>query len=146
MSEFSRTTYSFNSRLVLNDDTTDPDAFVLVDPSALMDTLAANIQEPKPTEAGIIDYGVKFNQGLAVIPVQLIATSEAKMAQLIEDVKEAFNPDLLEATAVISLNDEFHRITEGVKSKFDFLDSKQIFFEWEEALKRYIKLNYPKNL
>jgi hypothetical protein len=96
MSEFQKTTYNFNSRLVLNDDTTDPDAFVLVDPNALLDTLAANVQEPKPTEPGIIDYGVKFNQGIAVIPVQLVATSEAKMAQLIQDVKQAFNPDLLE--------------------------------------------------
>lgn len=94
--EYTRTQYNFNNRLVLNDETTDTDAFVLVDPQMLFDTLAANVQEPKPTEPGIIDYGIKFNQGVAVIPVQLVATSEPKMAQLIQDTKQAFNPDLLE--------------------------------------------------
>ena len=38
--------------------------------------------------------------------------------------------------------DEFHKISERIRSQTGNLDSKQIFFEWEEALKRYIKLNY----
>lgn len=97
MSEFSRTTYNFNSRFILNDETTDPDAFALVDSALLFDTLAINVEEPLPTEPGIIDYGVKFGKGVAVIPIELFATSESKMAGLIQDMKEAFNPDLLEA-------------------------------------------------
>ncbi len=66
----------------------------------------------------------------------------AKIKKTIVDyAQELNNPDLLEAKAVISMNDEFHRITDSVKHKTGFLDSKQIFFEWEEALKRYIKMN-----
>jgi len=52
------------------------------------------------------------------------------------------NPNLLEAKDVIAMNDEFHKISERIRSQTGNLDSKQIFFEWEEALKRYIKLNY----
>ena len=96
MAEYSRQTYNFNSRIILNDDTTDTDAFVLVDSESLMDTLAQNVEEPLPTEPGIIDYGVKFGKGAAIIPIELFATSQAKMAGLIQKVKEAFNPDLLE--------------------------------------------------
>jgi hypothetical protein len=99
MAEFTRTQYNFNSRIILNDTATDPDAFVLVDPQALLDTIAENIEENLPTEPGIVDYGVKFSKGMAEIPVELYASTEAKMAQLIEDLKEAFNPDLLEADA-----------------------------------------------
>lgn len=99
MAEFSRTTYNFNDRIVLNDVATDTTKFVLVDPQALMDTIAENTEEGLPTEPGIVDYGVKFDKGLAEIPLELYASTEAKMAQLIEDVKEAFNPDLLEQDA-----------------------------------------------
>jgi hypothetical protein len=53
-------------------------------------------------------------------------------------------PKLLEATDVITLNDEFHKISDRVKDELGYLDSKRIFFEWEEALKRYIKLHYNK--
>ncbi len=61
---------------------------------------------------------------------------------VVEYAKQTNNFDLLEAKAVIAMNDEFHRITERVKARAGFLDSKQIFFEWEEALKTYIKINY----
>lgn len=99
MPEYARTNYNLNNRIILNDDTTNVDRFVLVDPVALIDTIAQNTEEPLPTEPGIIDYGVKFGKGVAVIPVELIAATEADMAQLIQNVKEAFNPDLLEADA-----------------------------------------------
>lgn len=99
MAEFARTTYNFNSRIILNDVSTDTTKFVLVDPEALMDTIANNTEEGLPTEPGIVDYGVKFDKGEVEIPVELYASTQAKMAQLIEDFKEAFNPDLLEADA-----------------------------------------------
>ncbi len=99
MAEYSRTTYNFNDRFILNDTTTDPDAFVLVDSTSFLDTIAQNVEEARATDAGIIDYGIQLGKGVAQIPVTLYASSESKMAQLIQDFKEAFNPDLLEADA-----------------------------------------------
>lgn len=52
---------------------------------------------------------------------------------------KAKKPELLEAPFVISANDEFHRISESVKEEVGFLDSKRIFFEWNEWLKRSLK-------
>jgi hypothetical protein len=46
---------------------------------------------------------------------------------------------LLEAKFVIQSNDEFHRISDNVKEEVGSLDSKRIFFEWNEWLKRSIK-------
>ncbi len=67
----------------------------------------------------------------------------AKIKKTIVEYSEELNdPDLLEAKTVIQLNDEFHRISERVKQKTGFLNSKQIFFEWEEYFKKYIKLSY----
>ncbi len=50
------------------------------------------------------------------------------------------DPDLLEAEFVIPANDQFHRISESVKEEVGSLDSKRIFFEWEEWLKRKVRL------
>ena len=67
----------------------------------------------------------------------------AKMKRtLLEYSKQFNNSDLLEAKTVITMNDEFHRISDQVIQSVGFFDSKRIFFEWEEALKRYIKLNF----
>jgi len=46
---------------------------------------------------------------------------------------------LLEAQFVIQGNDEYHRISDNVKEEVGSLDSKRIFFEWNEWLKRSIK-------
>ncbi len=46
---------------------------------------------------------------------------------------------LLEAPFVIQCNDEFHRISDNIKEEVGILDSKRIFFEWNEWLKRSIK-------
>jgi len=46
---------------------------------------------------------------------------------------------LLEAPFVIQCNDEFHRISDNVKEEMGALDSKRIFFEWNEWLKRIVK-------
>lgn len=48
-------------------------------------------------------------------------------------------PYLLEADFVIQSNDEFHRISDRIKEETGSLDSKKIFFDWNEWLKREIK-------
>ncbi len=67
----------------------------------------------------------------------------AKIKKTIVDYSNKFNiPELIEAKDVIQMNDEFHRITDKVKERTGFLDNNKIFFEWEESLKRHIKMNY----
>jgi type IV secretory pathway ATPase VirB11/archaellum biosynthesis ATPase len=51
------------------------------------------------------------------------------------------NPDLLEARFVVESNDQFHKISDKVKEEFGTLDSKKIFFEWNEWLKRAARSN-----
>lgn len=69
----------------------------------------------------------------------------AKMKKAMVDYSKIFDiPKLIEAKDVIQMNDEFHKISDKVKNEVGFLDSKKIFFDWEENLKRYIKLNYNK--
>jgi len=97
MSEFSKTVYNFNSRIKLNDETTDPTEIILVDSQALLDTISNNVEDEMPTEPGIVDYGIKASKGVFEIPVLLYATTQAKMAELIQTLKSALNPDLLEA-------------------------------------------------
>jgi len=99
MTEFSRTTYDYNSRIVLNDDTTDTDKFVLVDVESIADTLALNVEQERVEEPGIVDFGVKLSKGEVDIPITLYASSQSNMGQLIQNLKEAFNPDLLEVDA-----------------------------------------------
>jgi hypothetical protein len=48
-------------------------------------------------------------------------------------------PEILEADFVIDSNDEFHKISEKVAENTGFLDSKKIFFQWEEWLRRKLK-------
>ena len=40
---------------------------------------------------------------------------------------------------LFQVNDEFHRISENIKEEVGVLDSKKIFFEWNEWLKRSVK-------
>lgn len=49
------------------------------------------------------------------------------------------NPDMLEAEFVILANDEFHKISERVLEETGSLDSKKIFFNWEDWLKRKLR-------
>jgi len=51
----------------------------------------------------------------------------------------ANNPQLLEAGFVIRANDEFHKISDEIKTELGSLDSKRIFFEWNEWLKKSVK-------
>ncbi|MEK6922958.1 MAG: ATPase, T2SS/T4P/T4SS family, partial [Nanoarchaeota archaeon] len=47
--------------------------------------------------------------------------------------------DLLEAEFVIASNDEFHRILDAIKEETGYLDTKRIYFEWDNWIKREIK-------
>jgi hypothetical protein len=49
------------------------------------------------------------------------------------------DPEMLEAEFVVLANDQFHRVSESIKEEVGSLDSKRIFFEWEEWLKRKMK-------
>ncbi len=48
-------------------------------------------------------------------------------------------PSLLEAEFVVVANDQFHRISDEVRNEAGSLDSKRVFFEWNEWLKKGIK-------
>ncbi len=58
---------------------------------------------------------------------------------LVDFSNKTGNPDLLEAEFVIQGNDQFHKISENVREEIGALDSKRIFFEWNEWLKRHVK-------
>src|SRR3989344_5434627 len=67
-------------------------------------------------------------------------TLRAKTKQtLLEFSEKANNPDLLEAEFVIQCNDQFHKISEKIREEVGSLDSKRIFFDWNEWLKRHVK-------
>lgn len=96
MTEFSRITYNYNNRIVLNDVTTDTTKYVLLGVNNITDTLAINTEDDKPEDVGIIDYGTKLGKGQWAVPVILYASSLGNMSSLIQTFKQAFNPDLLE--------------------------------------------------
>ncbi|MBU0963225.1 MAG: Flp pilus assembly complex ATPase component TadA [Nanoarchaeota archaeon] len=53
--------------------------------------------------------------------------------------KETQIKELLEAQNVIKFNDIFHIISDNVRQESGFIDSKKIFFRWEDELKKFIK-------
>ena len=64
----------------------------------------------------------------------------AKVKQLQVDLAEKFeSPESLEAIHVISANDMFHKISEKVNNDEGYLNSKRIYFEFEDWLTQYIK-------
>ncbi len=58
---------------------------------------------------------------------------------LVEFATKSNMPQLLEADFVIQSNDQFHKISERIREEVGALDSKRIFFDWYEWLKRHIK-------
>jgi len=58
---------------------------------------------------------------------------------LVETSKITGMPELLEAKFVITANDEFHRISDMVREEVGSLDSKRIFTEWNNWLRRTVK-------
>ncbi len=64
----------------------------------------------------------------------------ADIKKALVDMAEKTNDnDLLEAGFVILANDQFHRISDRVREEVGTLDSKRIFFEWNEWLKEAVK-------
>ena len=64
----------------------------------------------------------------------------SKVKQTQVDLAEKMNnPDLLEAPFTILVNDAFHKVSEKVRSELGALDSKRIFFEWNDWITRSIK-------
>src|SRR3989338_4414844 len=58
---------------------------------------------------------------------------------LLETAKKSKMMDLLEAEFVIDSNDAFHKISDKVLQEHGRLDSKKIFFDWNEWMRRRIK-------
>lgn len=58
---------------------------------------------------------------------------------LVDISKKLNNPDLLEARFAVEANDQFHKISDKVKEEIGVMDSKRIFFEWNEWLKKAAK-------
>ena len=59
--------------------------------------------------------------------------------KLVQIAKETKMYNLLEADFVVHSNDEFHKISDKVRQEVGSLDSKRIFFDWNEWLKTTIK-------
>ncbi len=68
----------------------------------------------------------------------IILRSKVKEA-ILKASEEHRDPSLLEAEFVIEANDQFHTISEKIREREGFLDSKKIFFEWNEWMKKAIK-------
>ncbi len=68
----------------------------------------------------------------------IMLRAKVKETLVIESDK-AGRPELLEAAFVIKCNDMFHNVSEKVKQETGTLDSKKIFFEWNEWLKREMR-------
>ncbi|MBI4155026.1 Flp pilus assembly complex ATPase component TadA [Candidatus Woesearchaeota archaeon] len=64
----------------------------------------------------------------------------AKIKQTLLDYSLKLNrPDILEADFIVQANDMFHIVSENVKSMTGVLDSKKIYNEWVEWLKKGIQ-------
>jgi len=96
MTAFTRVEYNFNSRFILNDDTTDPTKYVLVGLLMRPETETLTTEVDRPTLEGIIDFGSKLSGGVIPTPITLFASSLGKMNDLVDTLKKAFNPQLID--------------------------------------------------
>jgi len=62
-----------------------------------------------------------------------------KYKTLVDYSAKLSNPDLLEARFVVEANDKFHKVSDKVREEIGYMDSKRIFFEWNDWLKRFAK-------
>ena len=70
-------------------------------------------------------------------------TLRAKIKELTVDYANKLKiNDLLEAKSTIAMNDAFHKISDEVRQKTGYLDSKKILMQWEQELKKHIQKNY----
>ncbi|MFC1697505.1 ATPase, T2SS/T4P/T4SS family [Nanoarchaeota archaeon] len=68
--------------------------------------------------------------------IELRAKIKERQVKISEEVDD---PDILEAPFTIKCNDMFHIISEKVRNKKGSLDSKLIYFEWNEWLKKEVR-------
>ena len=59
--------------------------------------------------------------------------------ELISQAEKFQKPELLEASFVIQANDMLHKISDEIREELGNLDSKRIFFMWNEWFKRELK-------
>ncbi len=64
---------------------------------------------------------------------------------LVNLAKQMNNYELLEARFVVEANDHFHKISDKVKQEVGVMDSKRIFFEWNDWLKKAAR-NFDKKM
>ncbi|MBI2143849.1 type II/IV secretion system ATPase subunit [Candidatus Woesearchaeota archaeon] len=60
-------------------------------------------------------------------------------AAIVAAAEKTGQDELLEAQFVVQANDEFHKISEQIKDEIGAYDSKKIFFEWSEWMKKALK-------
>ncbi|MBI2663956.1 type II/IV secretion system ATPase subunit [Candidatus Woesearchaeota archaeon] len=63
----------------------------------------------------------------------------ARIKEAIVSAAKKGMPQVLEADFVVAANDRFHSISDEVKTETGSLDSKRIFFEWNEWLAKKLK-------
>ena len=74
----------------------------------------------------------------------ILLRSKMKEA-LVDAAEKAGDPDMLEADFVITANDMFHIISDRVRDKTGKVDTKMIFFDWNEWLKKEIRKRSMQN-
>ncbi|MBI4438877.1 type II/IV secretion system ATPase subunit [Candidatus Woesearchaeota archaeon] len=105
-------------------DTVEPTADLLNGDSDILKAIAGNVKEWSGSWDAVWDN----------------VLLRAKMKEALIGYSDRLGmPDMLEAGFVIQANDEFHRVAESVREELGFLDSKRIFFDWNEWLKRKVK-------
>ena len=83
-------------------------------------------------------WGSQFK--LKLLGVKDSKLLRTKIKEILVDTSQKLKrKDMLEATFTIKSNDAFHNISDEVLNKYGSLDSKKIFFRWNEWLKREIK-------
>jgi len=95
MAIFDRTLYNFNDRFLLNDQETNPSRYALVGELASAESTTTTIQVDRPVSEGIIDFTSKLSGGELKIPIILFGKTMGDMNVLIDELKEAFNPQLV---------------------------------------------------
>lgn len=58
---------------------------------------------------------------------------------LVDTAEKEKDYDIIEAPFVIASNDQFHKISDKIKTETGKLDNKKIFFEWNEWLRRELR-------
>ncbi len=105
-------------------DSLEPTSALLDGESTIIKDIAANVKE----WAG--DWDAVWDNILL----------RAKMKErIVETAKKTGKKEIMEAPFVVQANDNFHKISEKIREKEGKLNSKKIFFEWNEWFKKAVK-------